>query len=212
MPTRLVQKHLLKGMREFEIVDDAVEVRVKPPFKDEESLSVMLTVLNPEPVVTRSSLEFVSRVNGCTLISMFLANPNAEEFNAFVNTLKQRAQEEYNLFSGLRSAGQPALGGNVYDEPPDFDNTETLSTAQRMEHVDVGEIENAVDMLQQYVDDEEVRALVVALQALHAAPDEESHLLALIRVFDSLTHAQGAVLTYAPYLGKLMSDDPSGGW
>ena len=32
---KLIQKDLLKGTREFEIVDDVVNVRIKKPFKEE---------------------------------------------------------------------------------------------------------------------------------------------------------------------------------
>ena len=45
MQTKLVQKHLLRDTREFEIVDDTVQVQIKAPFKKDESLTVMLAVL-----------------------------------------------------------------------------------------------------------------------------------------------------------------------
>ena len=106
MTTTLVQKHLFKGLQEFKIINDHVDIRIKSPLKKEETLTVMLTVLNPEPMIRRSSLDFNSRVNGEALISMFMENPNTEEFNAFVSTLKQRAEEEYTAFAGLKSAGQ----------------------------------------------------------------------------------------------------------
>ena len=72
MTTKLIQKHLLKGTQEFEIIDDTVVVRSKPPLKKEESLTVMLTVLNTEPVISKSLLEFTSRVNNEPLLSLFL--------------------------------------------------------------------------------------------------------------------------------------------
>mgnify|MGYP001550140873 CR=1 FL=1 len=63
METKLLQKHIFKGTQEFEIVDDVVNVRMKPRLRKEETLTVMLTVLNPEPLINKSLLEFTSRVN-----------------------------------------------------------------------------------------------------------------------------------------------------
>jgi len=98
---KLVQKHFLKGTREFEIADDVVNVRFKTPFK-EEKFTVMLTILNPEPVVNEQFLEFHSRVKCGPLMSLLINKPNAEKFNAFVNELKQRARQEYNALPGSR--------------------------------------------------------------------------------------------------------------
>ena len=89
MTMKLVQKRFLKGTREFEIIDeDAVYVRIKGLLK-EEKVTVSLSMLNPEPVVNGSELEFYSDYKGRPLISLLLNNPNAEEFNAFVDTLKK---------------------------------------------------------------------------------------------------------------------------
>ncbi len=77
---KLVQKHLLKGSREFEIADDVVNVRLKTPFK-EEKMTVMLTILNPDPVVNKPFLEFHSRVKCGPLMSLLINIPNSKEFN-----------------------------------------------------------------------------------------------------------------------------------
>ncbi|MEJ2115491.1 MAG: hypothetical protein P8X88_05460, partial [Gammaproteobacteria bacterium] len=120
MNTKLTQKHLLKGTREFEIVGDQVHVSVKSRSKME-TLSVTLAVLNPDPVITRSHLEFVSRVNGEALLSLALSRPNVTEFNDFVNLLKQRAMEEYNAIYGIKVATKTAtLIGKSHEEPPVF--------------------------------------------------------------------------------------------
>ena len=76
---KLVQKQFLKGSRDFEIVDDAVNVRIRTPFK-EEKITVVLTVLNPEPVVNKPFLEFHSRVKCGPLLSLLLDKPSTEEF------------------------------------------------------------------------------------------------------------------------------------
>jgi len=210
MTTRLKQKHLLKGTQEFEIVDDMVEVRIKMPFKEEQSLTVMLTVLYPEPVINKSRLEFVSRVNREPLISLFLANPNAEEFNAFVNTLKQRAEAEFNAFAGLKSASHAdMLAGNVHEEPPEFDEASGApDTAKIKQQVDVMRLDEAINMLNEHLDPQDISGLLAALQALKQHPENESLITQLVDEFNALGPFQGAVLTYAPYLSILLADDP----
>ena len=116
MSTKLTQKYLFKATREYEIVGDQVNIRIKSRSKNE-TLSVTLAVLNPEPVITRSHLEFVSRVNGEALISLALSRPNVTEFNDFVNALKQRAQAEYNAISGISVAAKPTLTDGFDQEP-----------------------------------------------------------------------------------------------
>ena len=127
MSAKLIQKSLLKGTRVFEIVEDQVIVREKSKFKQEETLSVTLAVLNPEPVITKSHLEFVSRVNGEALLSLALSKPNVVEFNDFVNILKKKAQAEYSAISGI---AVNAAQGNGYDqEPPEFSDISHVWTS-----------------------------------------------------------------------------------
>ena len=93
MTTRIVQKHPDRGTREFALVDDAIEYQISSPFGDEE-LSVVLSVLSPEPVVDGSMMYFVSEVNREALIKLFVDLPDADTFAGFVRTVKQRIQEE----------------------------------------------------------------------------------------------------------------------
>ena len=208
MTSKLVQKSLFKGTREFEIVDDVVNVRIKTPFNNEETLTVMLTVLNPEPVISKSLLAFTSRVNNEPLLSLYLAKPNPEEFNAFVNLLKQRAHDEFNAFAGLKSRTHPGLDGNVYEEPPEFDEPDSKRTAGTKKHIKAERIEEAVRMLSEHLGKEEIGPFLTSLEALQEDPLNESHLSRMIDEFEALGPRQGAVLTYAPYIGLLMSDDP----
>lgn len=209
MSTKLTQKHLLKGTREFEIVGDQVNIRVKLGFK-EETHSVMLAVLNPEPVITRSHLEFVSRVNGEALFSLALSRPNVSEFNDFVNTLKQRAQAEYNAISGISVSAKPAtLYGNLYEEPPEFSKTSPADISKD-KTINVEGVENAISMLETYVNNDEIKPLIAALESLKQAPQDHSKLVVLATVFNELGSSQGAVLTYAPYISIMLSDDPFG--
>ncbi len=208
---KLTQKHLLKGTQEFEIVDDHVKVRIKAPFKDEEILTVMLTVLNPEPVITRSSLDFTSRVNGEPLLSLALGKPNAEAFNAFIGTLKQKAHDEYQAFAGLKQASRPsAPGANVFDEPPEFDDDAQQQSTHIGKALDPSRIEEAVQMLRTYLNNEDIAPFMAALEKLGSDPKNEALQIEVLHAFQDLGPTQGAVLTYAPYVGILMSDGPAG--
>ena len=206
MSTKLIQKHLFKGAREFEIMDDQVQVR----SRKEETLSVTLAVLNPEPVITRSHLEFVSRVNGEALLSLALSRPNVTEFNDFVNTLKKKALAEYNAISGINVEAKTAtLSGNLYEEPPEFGEVSS-EDIRKAKNVSVDGLENAINMLNTYVKDEEVQPLITALESLKQAPQDHAKLVEVATVFNELGSSQGAVLTYAPYVTIMLSDDPFG--
>ena len=97
---RLVQKHLIKGTREFELLDDEIRVRISSAFTSKEK-SVSLAILNPEPQIDGDYLHFHSRVKCGPLLSLYLNKPNAQEFNEFVNAVKTRALKEFNAFAGL---------------------------------------------------------------------------------------------------------------
>ncbi|MGV6825876.1 MAG: hypothetical protein ACWA5Q_02760 [bacterium] len=209
MTTKLIQKHLLKGTQEFEIIDDTVHVRIKPPLGKEETLTVMLTVLNPEPVISKSVLEFTSRVNNEALLSLHLAKPNQNDFNAFVNLLKQKAEQEFNAFAGLKSGAPAELSGNVHEEPPEFDEPDRVQTAKNKKISTKG-IEEAIMMLHEYVGNSGIEDFLASLDALKSEPESEAHLTQMISEFGKLGPKQGAVLSYAPYIGVLMSDDPYG--
>lgn len=208
---KLTQKHLFKGTQEFEIIDDYVKVRIKAPFKDEETQTVMLTVLNPEPVITRSSLDFTSRVNGEALLSFYLGKPNADAFNSFVSALKNKAHDEYQAFAGLKHTNHPAaLGDNVFDEPPVFDDEAQEPAANVGKALDPGRIEESVQMLKTYLNSEDIAPFMAALERLGSDPQNEALQIEVLNAFQDLGPTQGAVLTYAPYVGILMSDGPAG--
>jgi hypothetical protein len=210
MSTKLLQKHLAKGSREFELVDDHVNIRIKAPFKDPEEITVMLTVLDPEPVITKSSLNFVSRVNGCTLISLLLGKPNTEEFNAFVSAVKQRALEEFSSFAGLTPPGPSGEAqGTVYQEqPPEFEESAEERLAKSNQRVEPTKIESAIEMLKAQLDADDIRPIIAALEELREQPGNNRLLVQLLHAFNELGPLQGAVLAYAPYVNKLLIDSP----
>ena len=205
---KLVQKNFLKGSREFEIIDDVVNVRIKSPFK-EEKLTVDLSILNPEPAVNEPFLEFHSRVKCGPLLSLLIDKPDAQKFNAFVDELKQRARQEYNAFAGLKTGSLPEdIAANVFDEPPEFDESEQVRIEKKVKPIRVAEIDVAIQMLERHLDGAEIKPTLVALEALKEEPENESCFDQLVRAFDDLGPRQGAVLTYAPYVGVLLTDDP----
>jgi len=176
MTTRLAQKHAIKGSREFELVDDEVRYIIKSPLRAE-SLSVVLNVLDPEPVRSGSTLSFVSRVNREPLLELFLDNPDRETFSQFVSTLQRRIIDED--FGRLR----------VPDQGVD---------------VNVDGVIESIDMLLRYVDPQEIQGLLAALDELKQRPDNPQCLKRVAEAFNLLGFAQGQVLAYAPYINVLL--------
>lgn len=210
MTSKLVQKRFLKGSRVFEIVGDFVYVRLKSPFK-EEKLTLGLSTIDPEPVVTESELEFHGRARTGPLLSLLRDNPNAEEFIAFVSTLKQRVLEEYSAFAGHDASDPaPAPGGNLHDVPPEFEESHRPSSSKEPIDIDVARLDHAIRELQSYLLAEDAKPFLAALAALKAEPENESCFEEVVRTFNDLGFTQGAVLTYAPYIGILLSDHPAG--
>lgn len=208
MSTKLIQKQLFKGSQEFEIVDDAVNVRIKKPFK-EERFSVVLSILDPEYVVNDSKLEFHSRVKCSPLLSFQLNKPNEHEFNAFIALLKQRAEEEYDAFIGVKPAAEPkVLGGNVAEEPPEFKDSDEMHLQNIAENYNAQMIAESIEMLEKHLEPEDIAPLVSALKAFNDDPWNASCQKDVLKTFHQLGAISGAVLTYAPYLITLMSNNP----
>lgn len=208
MGVKLTQKQLLRGSIEFEILGEEVLICIKAPFKESETNSVELAVLDPEPVITRNQLHFVSRVNGEPLLTLALSKPSVNEFNQFVNIIRKEAQRQYNTYSGIQVSLAPAFG-NSDEEPPEFDEV-SLAEISKSKSVNVEGLDNVIAMLKTYVNNEEIIPLLVALESLKQDPQNESKLVQVANVFNELGSTQGAVLTYAPYLSVMLSDDPFG--
>lgn len=75
------------------------------------------------------------------------------------------------------------------------------------EDVDVEKIGASIEALKQYVKDASIDPLMSLLEALKQEPNNESVLLQLSDTFKALGIIQGAVLTYAPYVGLLLAYD-----
>lgn len=208
---KLRQDRMFRGYQEFEIIDDYVRIRSKVPFRDVVELTVMLTILNPDPLITRSALSFTSRVNGEPLVSLRLGKPDAEAFNSFVNTLKSKAMDEYQAFAGLRPVRPPeGLEANLYEDPPDFDDAVHDRSPKVRNDLDVARLDEAIQMLGTYLDPDDIRPFLAAMEALRADPESAELQSQVVNAFNDLGSRQGAVLTYAPYVGVLLSDGPAG--
>lgn len=167
----------MKGTREFELVDDEVNVKINMPFLHKE-YTVVLAVLDPEPVVKGSTLAFVSAVNREPLIEFFVDKPDPDSFNDFVNRVRQRAIEE------------------------DFGKPKGLENRK----VDVAQLAIALQMVRSYITDQGIAPFIESLEALQAEPDDPARFNEMFQAFNRLGPMQGAVLTYAPYLVTLFSD------
>ena len=73
--------------------------------------------------------------------------------------------------------------------------------------IDSERVDEAIQSLNKYVKDTSIEPLLSVLEALKKDPSNESLLAQLIETFNELGIIQGAVLTYAPYVAILVSDN-----
>lgn len=177
MITKIIQSHPERGTREFELVDDAIEYRISSPFGDEQ-LSVVLSVLSPEPIVDGEMMYFLSEVNREALIKLFVDLPDAATFSGFVSTVQRRIREE------------------------DFGN---LSADNRKSAITQEQVDTTIHMLETNMNPLNIDKLLSALRALSEAPSDHQKLSEVVEAFDGLGVQQGAVLNYAPFFTTLLS-------
>ncbi len=177
MNTKISQIHPDLGTREFELIGDAIEYRISSPYGDE-SLSVVFSVLSPEPVVDGPMMYFLSEVNREALIKLFVDLPDADTFAKFVSAIKQRIkEEEFGKLSG--------------------DNRKTAITKEQ--------VDTTIRMLETNMDPTSIEALLATLRELAAAPNDRDKLNHVVDAFHSLGVQQGAVLSYASFFSTLIS-------
>ena len=102
MTQKLIQNHILHGRQEFEIEGELIKIKLHSLLKGKKELDVVLAVMNPEPELTKTRLNFYSRVKCRPILSLYLNKPNAKEFNAFVEALKAKANLEFDTFAGIK--------------------------------------------------------------------------------------------------------------
>ena len=173
----LKQKHPIKGSREFELNEDEVQYSIESPFKSE-SLVVVLSVLDPEPVISGSTLSFISEVNKEPLVEFFVNKPDKESFDHFISIMQARIIKE------------------------DFSR---FHARDKMVAVDLDRLDETLSMLKSYVEASEIESLLTALVNLREEPDNLQCVNAVGRAFNELGFVKGQVVTYAPYISYLLS-------
>jgi hypothetical protein len=71
--------------------------------------------------------------------------------------------------------------------------------------VNVERLDNDINMLKTYIDENGIKPLLDSLETLKAEPGNEAAFQNMMGAFNDLGIQQGAVLTYAPYLKVLLS-------
>ena len=173
----LNQKHPIKGSRDFELSDDEIHYTVQTPFSSE-SLTVVLSILDPEPVISGSTLSFISEVNKEPLVEFFVDKPDKESFEQFISVMRSRVINE------------------------DFSR---FHARDRMIEVDTDRLDETLSMLQSYVETAEIESLMTALMNLRADPESLKNVNDVAKAFNELGFVKGQVVTYAPYISHLLA-------
>ena len=74
-------------------------------------------------------------------------------------------------------------------------------------NIDITDIDNAIQMLNEYAKEPNIKPLILVLEALKKDLDSESLLAQLTDTWRNLGVYQGTVLTYVPYFYTLIPDD-----
>ena len=172
MTSKLAQKHPIKGTREFQLVGDEIQYTIQSPFKTD-SLSVLFEVLEAEPIISSSTLSFISRVNKEPLVELFLNKPDKETFDRFVEKTRQKIIE--NDFGRFR-------------------------VTEKGLDIDIVRLNESIEMLQQNVDPTEIKLLLSALLELKTKPSDIKCQNNVAEAFNELGFAQSQVVFHAPYL------------
>ncbi len=76
--------------------------------------------------------------------------------------------------------------------------------------IDVHRIDVSIQELKKHITDFSIEPVIEVLEALKKDPQDESIMDQLVEMLGKLGPFQGAVLTYAPYISLLLSEDPFG--
>lgn len=85
-----------------------------------------------------------------------------------------------------------------------------LGNNKNLQAIKVADVDIALQMLKQYLNNQDIDPLLSALETLKTEPQNEAYQEQVINAFNDLGPLQGAALTYAPYLNIFVSDDPFG--
>lgn len=81
---------------------------------------------------------------------------------------------------------------------------------KKLQSIKVADIDIALQMLRQFLGEQDIKLLLSSLETLKTDPQNEAYQEQVINAFNELGPLQGAALTYAPYLNIFVSDDPFG--
>jgi len=73
--------------------------------------------------------------------------------------------------------------------------------------IDAARIGSSIEQLQEHFGADDVASLVAVLEAIKRNPQDSALIHQLSEAFNGLRIMQGGVLTYAPYLAVILSDD-----
>ena len=76
------------------------------------------------------------------------------------------------------------------------------------QNIDLVKIDDAIQMLNEYIKGNSIKPLISILEALKKDPDNKSLLVQVSDALKDLGVMKGAVLTYAPYVWIMLSEDP----
>ena len=76
------------------------------------------------------------------------------------------------------------------------------------QNIDPMKIDDAIQMLNKYIKEGSIKPLVSLLEVLRNDPDNKSLIAQVSDAFKNLGVMKGAVLTYAPYVWIMLSEDP----
>lgn len=177
MTSILVQKHPIKGSREFQLGDEEIQCNIQSPFK-KDSFSVIYNVLDSEPVTSGSTLSFISQVNREPLVEFFLNKPDKETFDPFIRKVRKKIID--NDFGRLRVTEEGVK-------------------------VDVEKLNYSIEMLKKNVDPTEIKSFLLALVELKTKPDDVKCQNEVADAFNQLGFAQSQVIIHAPYINFIFS-------
>ena len=76
------------------------------------------------------------------------------------------------------------------------------------QNIDLVKIDDAIQMLNEYIKENSIKPLISILEALKKDPDNKLLLAQASDALKDLGVMKGAVLTYAPYVWIMLSEDP----
>lgn len=79
---------------------------------------------------------------------------------------------------------------------------------KKLQSLQAEDIDTVLQMLNRYLNAQDIKPLLASLETLRTDPQNVAHQEQVADAFHELGPYQGAVLTYAPLLHIIVSDDP----